>query len=163
MPFMKRLRFESRPLILRLVLWAVLAGAGAVAVFLSISYVAIPLHILLSPTLSPTLYELGLYGGSPSKTYISNGLSSPRISTRKDDSQCHNGYTFINFNGDSMLAAGPGILGANNELIWKSEDFGTTTNLKVQTYRGKPYLTFWAGRKGGTMGKGVYVLVSPKR
>jgi hypothetical protein len=160
MPFMKRLRFQSKPLIIRLLLWAVIVVAGAAAVFLSISYVAIPLHVALSPSLHPTLYEWGLYGGSPSQTYASNGLSSPRISIRKDNSLCHDGYTFINFNGDSMPKAGPAILDENLELIWKAEDYGTTTNLKVQTYKGKQYLTFWSGSKGGTMGTGVYPMVS---
>ncbi len=157
---LRRLRFETNSLYARLLSWTVLAVACVVLLYLSISYVAIPFLILLSPTLHPALYELGFYGGSPSQTYISNGLSSPRISTRKYDSSCDPGYTFLNFNGDSVPHPGPAILDADNELVWKAEGQGTTTNLKVQTYKGEQYLTFWSGKKGGTMGAGVYYLVS---
>ncbi|KAJ9612047.1 hypothetical protein H2200_003642 [Cladophialophora chaetospira] len=103
---------------------------------------------------------LGFYGGSPSQTYVSNGLSSPRISARKHDSSCNQEYTFLNFNGDSVPSPGPAILSASNELVWKAEGLGTTTNTKVQTYKGKQYLTFWAGKKGGTMGTGQYHLLN---
>ncbi|OCT54898.1 Arylsulfotransferase [Cladophialophora carrionii] len=158
MPLMGRLRFKakSQPLLVRLLLYAILVAAGAGVLYLSVAYVAIPLLIVLSPTLHPTLYELGLYGGSPSQTYISNGLSSPRISTRKSDPQCDKAYTFLNFNGASMARSGPAILDPDNELVWKLETEGTTTNLKVQTYKGEQYVTYWTGMKGGTMGSGVY-------
>jgi hypothetical protein len=165
MPCLGKLRLELKPLIWRLLIWAVLIIASAGVVFLSISYIAIPLHILLSPRLYPSLYELGLYGGSPSQTYISNGLTSPRVSIRQHSENCDPGYTFLNFNGDSVPQHGPAILDSANELVWKAEHYGTTTNHKVQSYRGEQFLTFWAGAKGGTMGQGVYIMVSgfPRR
>ena len=159
MSFTRRLHFKSKPLFVKLLLWVLLAVSSVAALFLTISYVVIPLHIALSPSLTPGFYELGLYGGSPSQTYISNGLTSPRISARTGAGLCRNGYTFINFNGASVPRPGPAILNDNNELIWKAEEFGTTTNLKVYTYRGEQYMTFWSGNKGGTMGKGVYYMV----
>ena len=153
-------RFEFKSLWVRLLLWAVIVVAGAFALYFSISYVAIPLLVWLSPTLNPTLYELGFYGGSPSQTYVSNGLSSPRISTRKYDDACDRGYTFLSFNGDSIQTKGPAILNADNELIWKAEQFGASTNVKLQNYKGEQFLTFWAGHKSGSKGRGVYYLVS---
>ncbi|EXJ71923.1 uncharacterized protein A1O5_04424 [Cladophialophora psammophila CBS 110553] len=156
MLLMGRRRFEVKPFVLRLLLWAVIVVAGAVALYLTISYAAIPLLIWLSPTLNPTLYDLGFYGGSPSQTYVSNGLSSPRTSIGKHDPDCDKGYTFLNYNGGSIPNPGPAILDSNRELIWKGEGFAVTTNLKVQSYMGQQYLTFWSGKKGGTMGRGVY-------
>jgi hypothetical protein len=162
MPLIGRLRFKakSQRLVVRLLFYAILAVAGLAVLYLSISYVAVPLLILLSPTLHPTLYELGLYGGAPSQTYLSNGLSSPRISIRKSDPQCDKAYTFLNLNGGSMASPGPAILDANGGLVWKTEGLGATTNLKLQTYKGEQYVTFWTGKKGGTMGRGVYHMVS---
>jgi hypothetical protein len=47
--------------------------------------------------------------------------------------------------------------------VWKTEGLGATTNLKLQTYKGEQYVTFWTGKKGGTMGRGVYHMVSPRK
>ncbi|KIW75637.1 hypothetical protein Z517_10379 [Fonsecaea pedrosoi CBS 271.37] len=159
MPLMGHRRFEMKPFAIRLLLWAVVAVASAFVLYLTISYAAIPLLIWLSPTLNPTLYDLGFYGGSPSQTYISNGLSSPRVSISKYDPNCDKGYTFLNYNGGSMPNPGPAILDSNSELVWKGQNFDVTTNLKVQSYMGQQYLTFWSGKKGGTMGKGVYYML----
>lgn len=150
-----------KPWLLRLLLVVGVVLTSGIALFLTISYVAIPLFTWLSPTLNPTLYDLGFYGGSPSQSYVSNDLTSPRLSTVKSDSACDPGYVFLNYNGGSMAAPGPAILTANNELVWKAENYHVTTNLKVQTYKKRQYLTFWTGEKGGTMGRGVYHMVSP--
>lgn len=160
MPLIPRALFESRPLLFRLLLRAAAVASSLVVLYLGIAYVAIPLHVWLSPVLNPTLYELGLYGGSPSQTFVSNGLTAPRVSVRKYDDSCEKTYTFLTYNGASVPHPGPAILDADNELVWKAENYGVSTNLKVQTYQGEQYLTFWSGQKGGTMGRGVYHMVS---
>jgi hypothetical protein len=153
MLFMGKSRFESRPLLVRLLLWPIVIAAGAFVTYLSISYVAIPTLVSVSTTFNPTLYRAGLYGGAPLQRYLSCDLTSPRISVQRHDDQCEESYTFLNFNGDSMEDKGPAILDARNELVWLDTSFATTTNLKVQTYQGKQYLTFWSGEKGGTNGE----------
>jgi hypothetical protein len=53
------------------------------------------------------------------------------------------------------------ILDSRGQLVWQSteEAFAAAANLKVQQYRGEEYLTFWAGKKAGSQGKGKFYMV----
>lgn len=134
--------------------------AAALLLFFTVAYLLVPLFAWLSPTLNPTLYDLGLYGACPLQTYVSSDVIGLRATTVKEHQDCDNGYVLLTPNGDSAGPPGPTILDAQNELVWKSEDFAVTTNLKVQTYKGQDYLTFWSGQKWGSMGSGSYFMVS---
>lgn len=149
-----------KPFTIRLLLFSVAGVAGCFALFLTLSHVVIPLLVWLSPTFNPTLYDLGLYGAYPSRSYLSNDLTTPRVTRFRSDPSCERGFVFLTVNGDSVERGGPMILDYNNEIIWKGEGYQATTNLKVQTYQGKQYLTFWSGHKAGTLGRGVYYMVS---
>ncbi|KIW57432.1 hypothetical protein PV05_05982 [Exophiala xenobiotica] len=148
-----------KPSVVRILCVAAVAVASAFAIFLSISYFAIPLFVWLSPSLNPTLYDWGLYGACPLQTFVSSDLVVPRVSTARSHSDCDNGFVFLTVGGDSAGPTGPTILNSDNELVWKSQDYAVTTNLQVQRYKGQDYLTFWSGKKLGTKGVGVYYLL----
>ncbi len=89
-----------RPFTLRLLLYPLVVAVGCYALFLTISHLAIPLFVWLSPTFNPTLYDVGFYGAYPSQTYISNDLTTPRVTAIKSDPSCDNGFVFLTVNGD---------------------------------------------------------------
>jgi hypothetical protein len=149
-----------KPSVVRILCVAAVVVASALAIFFSISYVAIPLFVWLSPSLNPTLYDWGFYGACPLQTFVSSDLVVPRVSTARSHSDCDNGFVFLTVGGASTGPTGPTILNSDNELVWKSESYAVTTNLQVQRYKGQDYLTFWSGKKLGTKGVGVYYLVS---
>jgi hypothetical protein len=139
---------------------AAVLAFSAVTVFLAVAYICIPLLAWLSPTLNPTLYDWGFYGASPTQSFVSSDLIAPRVTAPRVSERCEEGYVFLTLSGKSVGPPGPTILDARNELVWRSEDYQVTTNLKVQRYRGEDYLTFWSGQKWGALGSGVYYLVS---
>ncbi|KAK5372614.1 hypothetical protein LTR20_001644 [Exophiala xenobiotica] len=148
-----------KPSVVRILCVAAVVVASALAIFFSISYVAIPLFVWLSPSLNPTLYDWGFYGACPLQTFVSSDLVVPRVSTARSHSDCDNGFVFLTVGGASTGPTGPTILNSDNELVWKSESYAVTTNLQVQRYKGQDYLTFWSGKKLGTKGVGVYYLL----
>lgn len=149
-----------KPRFFRALCIAVVGLASAVVVFLSISYILSPLLLWLSPSLNPTLYDWGAYGACPLQSFVTTDLVAPRVNTRRTHPDCGRGLVLLTINGDSAGPKGPAILDARNELVWKSQGYGSATNLQVQHYKGQNYLTFWAGRKVGTKGTGMYYMVS---
>lgn len=150
-----------KPLVIRILILSTVVVASAVTFFFTLSYLVCPFLLWVSPALNPTLYDWGLYGAFPSQTYVTNNLVAPRVVTLKADDACDHGFVFLTLNGDSVHpAVGPMILDAKNELVWKAENYAVTTNLKVQQYKGQDFLTFWSGKKTGSLGAGVYYMVS---
>ncbi|KAK6365265.1 hypothetical protein LTS17_011498 [Exophiala oligosperma] len=148
-----------KPRFFRALCIAVVGLASAVVVFLSISYILSPLLLWLSPSLNPTLYDWGAYGACPLQSFVTTDLVAPRVNTRRTHPDCGRGLVLLTINGDSAGPKGPAILDARNELVWKSQGYGSATNLQVQHYKGQNYLTFWAGRKVGTKGTGMYYML----
>ena len=62
--------------------------------------------------------------------------------------------------GKVVESPGPMITDAQGELIWMEDSFGEVMDLKVQTYNGEDYLTFWSGIDDKTHGRGKYYMVS---
>lgn len=56
---------------------------------------------------------------------------------------------------------GPMIFDAEGELVWMEDTYGQALDVKVQSYRGEQYLTFWTGVDSGTFGTGRYIMLDP--
>jgi hypothetical protein len=58
---------------------------------------------------------------------------------------------------------GPMILDGHGRLVWFAPQMGGSTNLKVQTYEGRPVLTWWEGElvEPAGYGRGNYVIAGP--
>jgi len=145
--------------LVRIVAFTALAVAAFAFLVLLFKHLAVPLLVWLAPQLETSFYDLAFFGAYRTRKYHSFDLRSPRASIVRWDESCGNGYVFIDPNGPSVDHRGPTILDARGNLIWTSDEFQTSTNLKVQRYKGQDYLTFWSGKKAKTMGTGVYYMV----
>lgn len=139
-------------------LWT-LAFASALLTLLAIHQLLLPVIAWCLPQLDQRIYDIGSYGAYPTQEYVSFNLSSPRSSHVRWDEQCERGFVLISPNGDAVSRPGPMILDSTGDLVWMSDAFGTTMNLNVHRYQGQDYLTFWAGNKAGSTGKGAYYLL----
>ncbi|KAF2774079.1 hypothetical protein EJ03DRAFT_240441, partial [Teratosphaeria nubilosa] len=119
----------------------------------------VPILVWLAPSLEIGFYDLGFYGAYRTQDYISFGLKSPQASIVRWDDTCDHGYVFLDPSGPSPDHKGPLIIDARGNLIWTSDEYETTTNSKIQEYRGREYLTFWSGYKAKTSGTGVYFML----
>ncbi|KAI1341165.1 Arylsulfotransferase-domain-containing protein [Xylariaceae sp. FL0016] len=97
---------------------------------------------------STLLYNLGFYGLFPRTWYKSFDLGSPLLHFLQWDVKCENGYYLLAPRGSYVENPGPVILDARGNLVWTDDQFGMVTDVKTQVYKGKQYLTFWAGQNG---------------
>lgn len=105
------------------------------------------------------LYDWGLYGAYPRKSYESFSSASPWVNILKSSPKCENAYTFIEPRGDSVSHPGPIILDNDGNLIWMDTQYGQAMDVKVQKYKGNDYITFWHGDDSGWFGKGYYLML----
>jgi hypothetical protein len=89
----------------------------------------------------------GSYNFSPIRTKISPFSSGP-----SSDKPCTSGYIFSVPDGRS-----PTIVDQNGELIWQERRNALTHNIRVQTFRGQDYLTYWTKER---FGPGHYYMVN---
>ena len=144
----------------RIVIIAIVLLTSALLVLeVLLQYLISPILVLVVPSWETFFYDVGFYGAFPVQTYKSFNLTSPRISQKVWDKKCEDGYIFITPKGPSVPHKGPTILDIEGNLIWMSNDYQTSTNLKVQNYKGKPYLTIWSGQQAGTAGAGDYYML----
>ncbi|GAB1734346.1 hypothetical protein NU195Hw_g7656t1 [Hortaea werneckii] len=149
----------DRTRVLRIAL-VTLLSLGAVLLALAIlQHVLVPVLVWVAPALERPFYDLGFFGPYPTQDYVSFNLSSPRASIVEWDESCDDGFVFLDPNGPSVDHRGPLIVDAKGRLVWTSDAFETTTNLKLQEYEGAEYLTFWSGHKAKTMGTGLYYMM----
>lgn len=104
-------------------------------------------------------YDLGWYGFGPSQNYISFDEQSPVVEISPPDARCDQRYTFLAPRGDSVVHPGPMILDAQGELVWMKDNWGTTQDFKVQSYKGQDYLTYWQGDEEDGHGIGSWYMV----
>lgn len=104
-------------------------------------------------------YDWGLYGAYPRVSYNSFASASPWLNILKSDERCDAGYTLIEPRGDSVPYPGPIILDNEGNLVWMETKYGQAMDLKVQTYKGNDYLTFWHGGDSGWFGRGYYLML----
>ncbi|KXS93748.1 hypothetical protein AC578_9942 [Pseudocercospora eumusae] len=119
----------------------------------------LPLLAVLFPSWDPLIFDLGVFGAYPLAHYASFDLAGPQARQILWNDTCDAGNILLTPNGPAVTRPGPMILDAKGELIWTSDDFGATANLKVQQYEGEDFLTLWSGEKAATSGKGVYFML----
>lgn len=142
----------------------VLAAVAAVAVLGSLvlfQQLVVPVLVWFFPSLDVPFYDLGLFGACRRQDYVSFNLTAPLPSLVTWDESCEHGYVFLDPSGPSVGHAGPLIMDGKGELVWTSDRFETTTNSKIQRYKGREYLTFWSGLKARTSGTGIYYMLHP--
>lgn len=92
-------------------------------------------------------YDSGQYGHWPLQKYYSTTVQSPRFnvfpSLDRDDSDGL--YIFIAPHGFKVAHPGPLIVDDEGTLVWTDDSYGKVFDLRVQSYAGKQYLTFWTG------------------
>jgi Arylsulfotransferase (ASST) len=114
----------------------------------------------LFPELETTFFDLGVYGAYRYRSYVSFNLTSPSFTTPRWDDICDDGgYVLLTPKGPSVPHAGPTIVDTRGNLIWMSNRFNDSMNLKVQQFKDQNYLTMWAGTKTGGQGKGIYYML----
>ncbi|KAF5008601.1 hypothetical protein FDECE_5135 [Fusarium decemcellulare] len=109
--------------------------------------------------LSAAWYDWGWYGAYPRKSYESFGAQSPRPALVRTDERCDTGYTFVEPRGVYVETPGPVILDNGGNLVWMETRWGQAMDLKVQSFNGKDYITFWHGTDNGTFGEGYYLML----
>ncbi|KAL1850311.1 hypothetical protein Plec18170_007006 [Paecilomyces lecythidis] len=107
-----------------------------------------------------SLYDLGFYGFSPSRSYVSTNLTSPLLEFVRWDARCDSGFTFLTPRGFSVDKPSLSILDADGELVWTDSSWGEAQDFKVQRYRGEDYLTFWAGVELDIHGNGSWYMLN---
>ncbi|GAD98924.1 hypothetical protein NFIA_002430 [Paecilomyces variotii No. 5] len=107
-----------------------------------------------------SLYDLGFYGLSPSRSYVSTSLTSPLLEFVRWDARCDPGFVFLTPRGFSVDKPSLNIFDAQGELAWKDESWGEAQDFKVQQYRGENYLTFWAGVELDIHGNGSWYMLN---
>jgi hypothetical protein len=89
----------------------------------------------------------GSYNFSPIRTRVSS-ISAEQF----PDKSCAPGYIFSIPDGRS-----PTIFDQNGELVWQEKRNVLTQNLRVQTFRGQDYITYWTREP---FGPGRYYMVN---
>ncbi|KAK5136580.1 hypothetical protein LTR08_002594 [Meristemomyces frigidus] len=94
--------------------------------------------------------DRGKSGYYPVHKFFTSDLAAPKTNYLQWSPECDDGlYYFITPKGWSVTQPGPVILDGDGSLIWASHFDnafgGQAYDLKVQTYRGEDYLTFWLG------------------
>ena len=146
--------------LVRVIAKPVLLLTGAAILLLLFHQFVLPLVSYVVPSLQPSFYDFGVFGLYPTVEYASFDLQPPRPLLVRWDPRCESGLVLLTPNGPSVSHPGPMILDSRGSLVWMTDEFDVAANLKVQRYRGQNYLTFWAGEKAQTSGKGDYYMVS---
>ncbi|KAK5173856.1 uncharacterized protein LTR77_002537 [Saxophila tyrrhenica] len=129
--------------------------AAVLLVMFSIHRLVLPVVVWFLPSLESFFYELAVFGVYREAKYVTLDVRVPHGNMVKWDDSCDDGLVFFAPFGASVKRPGPIIFDAKGELVWASESFETVMNFNAQKYKGKTYLTFWAGEKSGGEGSGT--------
>lgn len=142
------------------VLALALGGLAAIALaLLTIHRALLPILGYFVPSTRPALWDFAVYGAYPTEAYVSFDLHGPETSIVRWDETCDEGLVFVSPFGSATPHDGPSILDARGNLVWTTKAFGTAMNFRVQKWRGENHLTFWAGKKSGSLGTGAYFIL----
>ena len=117
-------------------------------------------------------YERLEFGPYPNQTFLSNpNVTAPvfNILTPAADGVAQADYLFLGPHGKEVGRQWPTIVNATDlSVMWTGAgDFGEEAfDVRVQSYKGKDYLTFWSGQDSGTgsgMGRVYMVRFFEKR
>ncbi|KAK3684457.1 hypothetical protein LTR37_020265 [Vermiconidia calcicola] len=135
-----------------------------VVVLSFLRFVVLPIATSLFPSLFTTFYDLGLYGYYPTRSFYTSPFTPPLSSRAKWDAVCNaenevGGLVLGELHGSAVRHKGPIITDLKGNLIWFDDTYESASNLKVQTWKGKQYLTFWAGSRAEGSGQGQYYML----
>ena len=111
---------------------------------------------------SPFLYDWGFYGVFPRSSYKSFKGTAPLLNFLRWNRDCDDGgYYLLSPRGSMVSKPGPVMFDPRGNLVWTDDSFGVVTDFKVQSYKGKSYLTFWSGTDGVKYryGRGIYYML----
>lgn len=106
-------------------------------------------------------YNEGKYGQYPTHQFKTTIIEPPRLNFMKPFTNCDDGsYIFVAPRGNVAWSAFY-ILDHTGSMIWGPDHrYGEVYNFQVQTYKGEPFLFFWAGDDSiGGHGEGKYYMV----
>jgi hypothetical protein len=136
---------------------AVLTGAGVLAVgaVAGVIVATRPSPESSAATSTPRPTSSAGATGAPQRRFESTDLTVPSVTTWKTGTTAA-GLLFVTqqvkgFNGLIMTEDG--------EPVWIEPTKANITDLKVQTYQGRPVLTYWTGKSSGGHGDGVGVIL----
>ncbi|QUC15840.1 uncharacterized protein UV8b_00081 [Ustilaginoidea virens] len=142
---------------------------GTAATILGILELLISLHAEEATAEQPApassqAYDLGHLGRYPVQHFKSFEHIAPRPNMIRQDDRCSRSLlTFLSPHGSAEQAIQPQatILDHNGRLIWTSGwDKKQIYNLMAQEYKGRKYITFWAGKTVvGGHGAGSYYML----
>jgi hypothetical protein len=97
---------------------------------------------------------------APTQRFASRpDLAPPVVHLRTRTAAAGPGYVFL-APKRNVAQVGPMILDTHGRLVWfEPLDVKVVTDFRVQTYAGKPVLTWWRGRSKGDVGNGFYVIM----
>ncbi|EME88514.1 uncharacterized protein MYCFIDRAFT_213318 [Pseudocercospora fijiensis CIRAD86] len=144
---------------LRAAIKPALVGLALLGALLVAHQCLLPAIAFVFPSLDPVIFDLGLFGAYPLTHYASFNLAAPQPRQILWHDKCDAGNILLTPNGPAVTRPGPMILDSKGGLVWTSDDFGATANLKVQRFQGEHFLTLWSGQKAATSGKGVYFML----
>ncbi|UNI22886.1 hypothetical protein JDV02_008731 [Purpureocillium takamizusanense] len=107
---------------------------------------------------SSSWYDWGWYGARPQQRYRSFDGASPKPNVVLRDDRCDEGLVFLEPRQRQLNDAPLVILDGEGNLVWTATQWAETNNVKVQTFNGSRYMTFWT-RDKGTSGDGYYVML----
>lgn len=159
---LKRHKLQSWTRIKRLTNGALLALTSIGISLLALRYLCVPLLVSTFPDSHAYLFDSGIYGAYPLRTYVSTNLTSPQANVVVSEDSCADGLVLLSVGGQSVTDGGPMILDMSGNLVWSAPgQYGdASANTKIQRYRGQDYLTFWAGEKLQESGLGSYYMLN---
>lgn len=111
-------------------------------------------------------YENSQFGPYPNQTFMTNsGVTAPvfNIIQPAADGVAQADYLFLGPKGDDVGRAWPTIVNATDlSLVWSGAgNLGANAlDVRVQSYKGKDYVTFYSGSESGSgFGGGLYYMV----
>ncbi|MFJ8895338.1 arylsulfotransferase family protein [Leifsonia sp. NPDC102414] len=91
------------------------------------------------------------------RSFVSSDLTVPAITSWKTGTTAP-GFVFVT---QQVTGFNGAIVRENGEPVWIEPTKANVTDLKVQTYRGEPVLTYWTGKSTGGHGAGQGKILDP--
>ncbi|MDQ4491399.1 arylsulfotransferase family protein [Sinomonas sp. ASV486] len=126
------------------------AGAGVARS----SIFPLPPSAAAASTPTPSASASAGTAGIPDRTFTSTKLTAPHVSVWTDASTAAG----LLFTGPMGHGTNGLIMDNTGAPVWMEPTGVGVTDLRVQTYRGQPVLTYWSGKGIGGHGEGVGVI-----
>lgn len=91
-------------------------------------------------------YERGKLGSQPQTKYRTSKATSPLVHVTKQSEGCdQDGHILLAPRGDEFARNKALLLDGQGSLVWYHEERGAVNDLRIQSYMGEDYLTYWVG------------------